>query len=197
MGWYPHLLRSSRKVKDEGQDLYATDAADAEKQEEEDKRRFFFTLPETNSSPLKIGHPKRKVVFQPWIFRGYVSFRECNGGFYTWKQGMTHNKSFCTGIVVYKDLHVLPIFAWKTHKGDILFSSPALTGCLVRMRRMRRMTKRRRRIRRRRTHQSNALASLELFSPQQQQPRVHSHRIHVWYTYLYLLLPSKNNHSCR
>ena len=43
MGWYPHLLRSSRKVKDEGQDLYATDAADAEKQEEEDKRRFLLT----------------------------------------------------------------------------------------------------------------------------------------------------------
>ena len=28
------------------------------------------TLPETNSLPLKIGHPKRKVVFQPYIFRG-------------------------------------------------------------------------------------------------------------------------------
>ena len=27
------------------------------------------TLPETNSSPLKIGHPKRKRVFQPSIFR--------------------------------------------------------------------------------------------------------------------------------
>ena len=35
-----------------------------------------FTLPETNSSPLKIGHPKRKLVFQPSIFRGHVSFRE-------------------------------------------------------------------------------------------------------------------------
>ena len=35
-----------------------------------------YTLPETNSSHLKIGHPKRKVVFQPSIFRGYVSFRE-------------------------------------------------------------------------------------------------------------------------
>ena len=30
----------------------------------------------TNSSHLKIGHPKRKLVFQPSIFRGYVSFRE-------------------------------------------------------------------------------------------------------------------------
>ena len=36
------------------------------------------TLPETNSSPLKIDHPKRKLVFQPSIFRGYVSFREGN-----------------------------------------------------------------------------------------------------------------------
>ena len=34
------------------------------------------TLPETNSSPLKIGLPNRKVVFQPSIFRSYVSFRE-------------------------------------------------------------------------------------------------------------------------
>ena len=37
------------------------------------------TLPETNSSPLKIGHPKRKLVFQPSIFRCYVSFREGKG----------------------------------------------------------------------------------------------------------------------
>ena len=27
------------------------------------------TLPETKSSPLKIGHPKRKLVLQPSIFR--------------------------------------------------------------------------------------------------------------------------------
>ena len=37
---------------------------------------LFCTLPETNGSPLKIGFPKRKVVFQPSIFRCYVSFRE-------------------------------------------------------------------------------------------------------------------------
>ena len=36
------------------------------------------TLPETNGSPLKIGLPNRNVVFQPSIFRGYVSFREGN-----------------------------------------------------------------------------------------------------------------------
>ena len=39
---------------------------------------FFITLPETNISP-EIGLPKRKVVFQPSIFRGYVSFREGSG----------------------------------------------------------------------------------------------------------------------
>ena len=36
------------------------------------------TLPETNSSHLKIGYPKRKIVFQPSIFKCYVSFREGN-----------------------------------------------------------------------------------------------------------------------
>ena len=34
------------------------------------------TLPETNSSPLKVGLPQRKLVFQPSIFRYHVSFRE-------------------------------------------------------------------------------------------------------------------------
>ncbi len=32
-------------------------------------QNYGVTLPETNSSPLKIGHPKRKLVFQPTIFR--------------------------------------------------------------------------------------------------------------------------------
>ena len=36
----------------------------------------YITLPETNSSPLKLGHAKMKPVFQPSIFRAYVSFRE-------------------------------------------------------------------------------------------------------------------------
>ena len=37
---------------------------------------FKLTLPETDSSPLKIDHPKRKLVCQQCIFRCYVSFRE-------------------------------------------------------------------------------------------------------------------------
>ena len=39
-----------------------------------EKKRY--TLPETNSSPLEMGLLKRKVVFQPSVFRFHVSFRE-------------------------------------------------------------------------------------------------------------------------
>ncbi len=35
----------------------------------EERPGFSATLPKTNSSPLKIGHPKRKLRFQPSIFR--------------------------------------------------------------------------------------------------------------------------------
>ena len=37
--------------------------------------RFWYdsdTPPKFNSSPLKIGNPKRKLIFQPSIIRGYV-----------------------------------------------------------------------------------------------------------------------------
>ena len=40
------------------------------------RERGKVTLPETNIKHLKKWHPNRKVVFQPSIFRGYVSFRE-------------------------------------------------------------------------------------------------------------------------
>ena len=40
-------------------------------------RYFRITFPETNTSPLKMGHTKRKFIFQPLIFTGHVSFREC------------------------------------------------------------------------------------------------------------------------
>ncbi len=43
-------------------------------------REFWNALPEINIFALKIGHRKRKVVFQASIFRCYVSFRE---GIYT------------------------------------------------------------------------------------------------------------------
>ena len=40
--------------------------------------KYYSTVPETNSSPVKIGHPKRNFIFQPLIFRCQlaVSFRE-------------------------------------------------------------------------------------------------------------------------
>ena len=47
-----------------------------------------WSLPETNSSPLKIGHAKRKF-YQPLIFRGYVSLRECNFEGCIWKSYKT------------------------------------------------------------------------------------------------------------
>ena len=37
-------------------------------EQKHEKKTVIYT-PETNSSPLKIGHPKRKLVFQPSIFR--------------------------------------------------------------------------------------------------------------------------------
>ena len=49
------------------------------------------TLPETNSSHLKRWYPKRKVIFQPSIFRCYVSFREgmIHSGTLTWLHGIS------------------------------------------------------------------------------------------------------------
>ena len=40
------------------------------------KWKMKLTLLETNSSSLTIEFYRRKLVFQPSIFRGYVSFRE-------------------------------------------------------------------------------------------------------------------------
>ena len=37
-----------------------------------------------NSSPLKIGLSKRKVVFKPPFFRGYVKFWGCKIGWFFW-----------------------------------------------------------------------------------------------------------------
>ncbi len=59
------------------------DARDGGERITGDRINGLYTLPETNSSPLKIGLPNRKVVFQPSIFRcENVSFRE--GTTYQW-----------------------------------------------------------------------------------------------------------------
>ena len=58
-----------------------------------------FTLPETKITLENRPSPKKKLAFQPSIFRGYVSFRECI--VYTWcnhfsaKQGVTFVCGFC------------------------------------------------------------------------------------------------------
>ena len=44
-----------------------------------DLQKQMDTLPETNSSPLKMMVSNRNLLFQGSIFRGYVSFREGNG----------------------------------------------------------------------------------------------------------------------
>ena len=71
------------------------------------------TLPETHSSPLKIGHPKRKLVFQPSIFRGYVSFREGN---------LLQNLDPKSGFLL-KATNLLPTFNEKE-------LPPKLQGCI-------------------------------------------------------------------
>ena len=48
--------------------------------------RYFFKLPSlkrTANAPVDRPGPKRKIIFQPSIFRCYVSFRECNHWRYT------------------------------------------------------------------------------------------------------------------
>ena len=58
-----------------------------------------FTLPETKITLENRPSPKKKLAFQPSIFRGYVSFRKCI--VYTWcnhfsaKQGVTFVCVFC------------------------------------------------------------------------------------------------------
>ena len=58
-----------------------------------------FTLPETKITLENRPSPKKKLAFQPSIFRGYVSFTECI--VYTWcnhfsaKQGVTFVCGFC------------------------------------------------------------------------------------------------------
>ena len=38
-------------------------------------------LPEPNIAPEKLGHPKKKFIFQPSIFRGYVKLKGCKRRF--------------------------------------------------------------------------------------------------------------------
>ena len=55
---------------------------------------FGLTLPETNSLPLSIGHPKRKFIFQPLILRCNVSFTEWIQLLFR-SRGVSLNRQFC------------------------------------------------------------------------------------------------------
>ena len=57
-------------------------------------------LPETNSSPLKIGLPNRKVVFQPSIFGSYVSFREGSPKHEHQQYCRLHNVFSCASVLI-------------------------------------------------------------------------------------------------
>ena len=55
---------------------------------------FGLTLPETNSLPLNIGHPKRKFIFQPLILGCNVSFTEWIQLLFR-SRGVSLNRQFC------------------------------------------------------------------------------------------------------
>ena len=93
---------------------------------------FEFALPKTNSSPLKIGHPRRKLVFQPSIFRGEnVSFREgktpknlfAHSSAQTW-QATSWDKA---GHFI-PSLHLTQSYAPMKRPGFSHFSDPAFIG---------------------------------------------------------------------
>ena len=76
------------------------------------------TLPETNSSPLKIDPWKRRFLLESTIFRGYVSFRECKKcRFQCWGSQTTcteliNPECFFGRVILYTDTcHVLLWFA--------------------------------------------------------------------------------------
>ena len=54
--------------------------------------------------PLKMGLPKRKVVFQPSIFRGYVSFRGCTWTPWCWCWNVK-SPEFASKKVEFQDFH--------------------------------------------------------------------------------------------
>ena len=84
------------------------------------RKRSQETLPETNSSPLKIDPWKRRFLLESTIFRGYVSFRECksadfNVGIQTTCTELPPECFFRQG--VYRQIHVL-LFDSQQYQGS-------------------------------------------------------------------------------
>ena len=64
-----------------------------------------------NSSPLKIGHPKRKVVFQPSYLRDYVKLRGCTSKV----KGSPTNWMICFDVSkFFLDVGGAPCFRWTS-----------------------------------------------------------------------------------
>ena len=87
--------------------------------------KYTYTLPETNIAPENGWLAKRKLIFQPSIFRGYVSFRE---GKSKYADGGLDSKS---GTVVF--VEALRIIGPSNTKGLrgvfwVLKKSPLLRG---------------------------------------------------------------------
>ena len=72
-----------------------------------------------NGSPLKIYHPKRRVVFQPSFFRGYVKLRGCSGDFRWIRRTPLNSFDFTGG-----QLHLGP-----SNRGYFREGSKEIKGC--------------------------------------------------------------------
>ena len=72
--------------------------------------RAGLTLPETNSSHLKMGHPKKKLVFLPSVFRCYVSLREGNPCMCFWWFGEVMSCNPSNGIFFRA---AIPLRSWR------------------------------------------------------------------------------------
>ena len=83
------------------------------------------TLPETNSSPLKIGHPQKEtIVVQPSIFRGHVNFREGIFGWVVSIQGVTGQRVLNSDdLVVFRTPHSSKYIEEKTWRNTSSLAS--------------------------------------------------------------------------
>ena len=80
-----------------------------------------FTPWKFNSSPLKISHPKRKVIFKPSFFRGYVKLRGCSSCcfkcFFT-KQKPWPSHSLASKIIFQNNFLCHFFFVWELSFGE-------------------------------------------------------------------------------
>ena len=78
-------------------------------------RKMQHTPLKFNSSPLKIGNPKRKLIFQPSFFMGYVKFRGCT----SLKKSMLYNFQRQNRCFLAKSTGHIYEFRWSMHRFSI------------------------------------------------------------------------------